>query len=177
MAEALALQKMRMMMGFHASSEQQWHHDADRTTSPPELDDAGKSRSRRRLLRPTRIMTSRATPSPCAEQEPVKDRGRRSRTSSRRRSPWPLPLPLVQPRSVSTPCSSVAHCWRTVSDASAFIGSHNFLFFYLWVYSPINKKIHCSVIVFTQGCQNFLLWSCPTPSCLLAYPPPALPWP
>ncbi|XP_056911287.1 dachshund a isoform X2 [Takifugu flavidus] len=43
MAEALALQKMRLMMGFHANSEQQWHHDADRTTSPSEFDDAGAS--------------------------------------------------------------------------------------------------------------------------------------
>lgn len=41
MAEALALQKMRMMMGFHGNSEQQWHQDADRTTSPSELDDTG----------------------------------------------------------------------------------------------------------------------------------------
>lgn len=41
MAEALALQKMRMMMGFHGNSEQPWHQDADRTTSPSELDDTG----------------------------------------------------------------------------------------------------------------------------------------
>lgn len=57
MAEALALQKMRMMMGFHANSEQQWHHDADRTASPSELDDAGTSRSLWQLTS-THIMTS-----------------------------------------------------------------------------------------------------------------------
>lgn len=52
MAEALALQKMRMMMGFHANSEQQWHQDADRTTSPSELDDAGTPRLSRLTSRP-----------------------------------------------------------------------------------------------------------------------------
>uniref|UniRef100_H3CFJ8 Uncharacterized protein n=1 Tax=Tetraodon nigroviridis TaxID=99883 RepID=H3CFJ8_TETNG len=43
MAEALALQKMRMMMGFHGNSEQPWHQDADRTASPSDLDDTGAS--------------------------------------------------------------------------------------------------------------------------------------
>lgn len=43
MAELLALQKMRMMMGFHGNGEQPWQQDADRTTSPSELDDAGRT--------------------------------------------------------------------------------------------------------------------------------------
>nr|XP_046266485.1 dachshund a [Scatophagus argus] len=43
MAEALKLQKMRMMMSFHGNSDQQRHHNSERTTSPSENDDTGGS--------------------------------------------------------------------------------------------------------------------------------------
>ncbi|XP_073334993.1 dachshund homolog 1-like [Pagrus major] len=43
MAEALKLQKMRMMMGFHGNSDQQRHHNGERTMSPSENDDTGLS--------------------------------------------------------------------------------------------------------------------------------------
>ncbi|XP_030294248.1 dachshund homolog 2-like isoform X1 [Sparus aurata] len=56
MAEALKLQKMRMMMGFHGNSDQQRHHNGERTMSPLENDDTGGSEGswekEQRLLSP-----------------------------------------------------------------------------------------------------------------------------
>ncbi|XP_068187811.1 dachshund a [Antennarius striatus] len=43
MAEALKLQKMRMMMGFHGNTDQLQHHNGERTMSPSENDDTGLS--------------------------------------------------------------------------------------------------------------------------------------
>ncbi|XP_036976727.1 dachshund a isoform X3 [Acanthopagrus latus] len=56
MAEALKLQKMRMMMGFHGNSDQQRHHNGERTMSPSENDDTagseGSWEKEQRLLSP-----------------------------------------------------------------------------------------------------------------------------
>lgn len=43
MAEALKLQKMRLMMGFHGNSTHQRQHSGERTMSPSENDDTGMS--------------------------------------------------------------------------------------------------------------------------------------
>lgn len=60
MAEALALQKMRMMMGFHGNGEQQWPQDTDRTASPSELDDAGMTLSPLRSRTPLTLCLRRS---------------------------------------------------------------------------------------------------------------------
>lgn len=49
MAEALKLQKMRMMMGFHGNSEQQRHHNG----AESENDDTGTSWRHHQCLNPT----------------------------------------------------------------------------------------------------------------------------
>lgn len=82
MAEALKLQKMRMMMGFHGNSDQQRHHNGERTMSPLENDDTGrKLHNRHSRFNLSDIMKLTVSP-PLLMQEAAKDPGRRSSASS-----------------------------------------------------------------------------------------------
>lgn len=174
MAEALALQKMRMMMRFHSNSK----HGNRVKTSPSENDGTGTSWHLLCLLNLSSIMTTHLSLEPLLFI-------RYWRIMGERAGP-PLPSPLHS-------CSPTT--WFSISSPQHFAATQrtigqSWVTQLLSLDSPVAFQCngnsmaaqqHLIVLLLvpasSQGYQTFLLWWCHTPFFLLVSPLLALPWP
>lgn len=166
-------------MGFHGNSDQQRHHNGERTMSPSENDDTGrKLHNRQSRFNLSDIMKLIVSP-PLLMQQAAKDPGRRSSASSLLLPPrFQRPL-MVLRLSTSTLCNNTAHYWPTVSHSFSLIGySVTFPHHQISIIATLCfiSSFCPSVTPPPQGCQTFLLWSCHTPCFLWASLLLALPW-